>query len=202
LDNIVRRELWEEWRAEAFKRFKEDILIGYADEDIVDLIEEVFRSPHCFTTSSCSGRITAIDAPYPWLREGSEVLFKKHSPMTPDELATLINTPVLTRLWIVVSGPILHVVTDSVDEALKLLKTVRAEGFKHSGVISMSSSGVVVEVISGVWLSLLIRDRNALLIKTSSLTYLNNLINQALGDAKKRLARLKKLFFEKRVCWN
>ncbi|RLG78021.1 MAG: hypothetical protein DRO12_00465 [Thermoprotei archaeon] len=199
----VDRKLWLEWRERAYSEFKRDIDIGYVDEDIVELIELIFRTEHYFTISSCSGRVVAVDAEYPWLRTEGVVLFKKHSPISMAEFTRLVSTPVLSRLWLVVSGPILHIVADGIDQAYELLRNVRSLGFKHSGIISLRNDGVVLEVISGIWLPILIKERNVIMLNEQSFSSVVELVNKTLIAAKKRLQRLKDLFSEesmKRSC--
>ncbi len=191
----VRIELWKKWREEAYNRFIQDIEIGYADHDIVDLIECIFQTDSYFTTSSCSGRITLIDALYPWLRDEAYIVFKKHTPIEVKEIESIVYTQdPLNRFWLVSSGPIIHFVANSLESAIMLIKNVRSIGFKHSGIISVDDSGIVVEVISGTWTSFLLKDRQGLVVDPSALPRIVATANAILLEGKKRLQCLKTLF--------
>lgn len=192
--DIVDLSEWQRRREEAYRRFVEDIEVGYVDRDIVDFIKLVFSKKRVFTTSSCSGRIVVVDALYPWLREGAHIIFKKHSPVTVSEIQDIVRQRPLYRYWLVVSGPIIHFNTASLEDTQRLLNTLRESGFKHSGVISISSSGIVVEAVSGVWTPFLLRDGD--LIAVSSLQHIVGVANSILAEGKNRLERLFKAFKE------
>ncbi len=181
---------WFRWREEAFNRFIRDIEIGYADQDIVPLIKIVFEKKNIFTTSSCSGRVLVIDADYPWIRENVYIVFKKHEPITVKELEDLLQLQPLKRFWLIVSGPIIHFVSKTLEAASKLISTVRTCGFKHSGIISMSRRGIVVEVISGTWTSFLLKDHGINVINPEYLKDMVELINDILLQGKMRLKKL------------
>ncbi len=194
--SVVDLNLWRRWRERAYRQFLEDIEIGYVDYDLVPLIRIVFeRQPNLFTISSCSGRIVIVDTDYPWLRDEAYIVFKKHSPVKIDEVQRILAQPCLSRLWLIASGPIIHFVANSLEAALHLLKRVRSIGFKHSGIISVSRDGIVVEVVSGVWTSFLLKEQNTVVLHDQGLQYTINVANKILVEAKKRLAKLYKLLF-------
>jgi len=187
--NKVDERLWKNKREEAYNRFLEDIEIGYVDADIKELIELVFTKKNIFTTSSCSGRIVIVDALYPWLREETSIVFKKHSPVTLEDVLSILNQKTLYKLWLIVSGPIIHFNALNLDTAIKLLTIVKNAGFKHSGIISISNGGIVIEVVSGIWVPFLLKDGEKVIIK--DLELIVNLANKMLYEGK---ARLEKLF--------
>ncbi len=182
-------KVWSERREEFRRRLLEDLEIGYLDDDIIDVLLKLFESGDLFTQSSCSGRITAVDAEMPWEREGSTVIFKKHSPINVGELKALLTQKVLKTLWLVVTGPIIHVNAKSVEAAMKVLELGRSAGFKHSGIISWGIKGVVVELTSGVFLSIPLKIGDDVVI--SSVGKVVSLSNKALLRGKNRLNRLR-----------
>lgn len=189
---IVDQSRWLKRREEAYRRFLEDIEIGYADKDIVDFIRQVFSKEKVFTTSSCSGRITIVDALYPWLREESYIVFKKHEPVSVDEITAVIQQQPLHRFWLISSGPIVHFVAVDLNTACKILQIARESGFKHSGIISLSIDGIVVEIISGTWTSFLLRDGDVWF--TNNIDRVVGVANEVLVEGKKKLEKLFKLF--------
>lgn len=191
---IVNRDIWLRHRDEAYRRFLEDIEIGYADKDIIDFIRLVFAKKNVYTTSSCSGRITIVDALYPWSRDESYVVFKKHEPVTSSEVLSIIVQQPMYRFWLISSGPIIHFVAADLESALKVLRIAHESGFKHSGIISLSSSGIVVEVVSGTWTSFILKDRDKVLVK--DLDGVVSIANDILIEGKKRLEKLFKAFKE------
>uniref|UniRef100_A0A7C2VHG4 tRNA(Phe) 7-((3-amino-3-carboxypropyl)-4-demethylwyosine(37)-N(4))-methyltransferase n=1 Tax=Ignisphaera aggregans TaxID=334771 RepID=A0A7C2VHG4_9CREN len=192
--NLVDETLWSRRREEFYRRFLEDVEIGYADKDIVDFINLVFSKKGVFTTSSCSGRITLVDALYPWLRDEAYVVFKKHEPISVEEISNLLSQNPIHRFWLISSGPILHFVAIDLEKAHKILQIARNSGFKHSGIISVSNEGIVVEIISGTWTSFLIKDSSKLIV--NELDDVVKVANEVLIEGKKRLEKLYKAFKE------
>mgnify|MGYP000135472794 CR=1 FL=1 len=188
----VNEKLWRKRREEAYKRLWEDLEIGYLDEDLLDILLEFFKRPESYTTSSCSGRIVVVDSRMPWERRDATIIFKKHAPISLDEIKGLLKQPVLYRLWLVASGPIIHVVTLTAKEALKVLRIAREAGFKHSGVMSASRKGYLVELRTGIRLAVLLKTPNGLVVNEQGLNEAIKAVNEALIEGKKRLNRLLK----------
>ncbi len=187
---IVDRELWIKGKEEAYKRLWEDLEIGYLDEDLLDILLEFFKRPESFTKSSCSGRITLLDGPLPWERKESTIIFKKHSTITIKEIESLLKQPVVYRLWLVATGPIIHVITLSGREARKILVIASKAGFKHSGIISISKKGFLVELRTGIRLAVLLKTRSGLVVTREGLDEAIIAANEALMKGKERLRRL------------
>ena len=185
----MKRELWEREREEARKRMLEDLEIGYLDEDIVDVLELFFKTDYVFTKSSCSGRITIVDAPFPWSRKDSTIVFKSHSGITLEELEDVLKREVVHTLWLNVQGPIIHAVAVDIPAALKVLEIAREAGFKHSGILSISDRGVVVELTTGVRVNIPLKRKNKILI--SEPKEVIDIANKILSEGKKRLERLR-----------
>ena len=187
---IVDRELWKKEKEEAYKRLWEDLEIGYLDEDLLEILLEFFKRPESYTKSSCSGRITLLDGPLPWERRESTIIFKKHSPITVDEIESLLDQPVLYRLWLVATGPIIHVITLTGREARRILRIAGRAGFKHSGIMSISKKGFIVELRTGIRLAVLLKTPRGLVVSREGLGEAVRAANEALIKGKERLNRL------------
>jgi len=185
----VDERLWRARREEAYKRFLSDLEIGYVDRDIKHVIELIFSKKRIFSTSSCSGRITIVDALYPWQRDEATVIFKKHEPVDVAEIEDILkNQKALFRLWMIVSGPILHINALNLDTATTVLTIARNAGFKHSGIISLGPNGIVVEIVSGIWVPFLLKDEDDVVVK--DLSKVVKLANTMLLEGKQRLEKL------------
>ncbi len=183
-------KLWKKRREEAYKRLWEDLEIGYLDEDLLDILLEFFKRPESYTTSSCSGRIVVVDSRMPWERKNATIIFKKHSSISLEEITSLLSQPVLYRLWLVATGPIIHVVTLTAREALRILRIAREAGFKHSGVLSVSRKGYLVELRTGIRLAILLKTSDRIVVDEHGLREAVKAVNEALSEGKKRLQRL------------
>ena len=183
-------ERWEEAKEKAWERLEEDLEIGYLDEDIYDILKMFFQLPYAFTKSSCSGRITAVDAKYPWSRDGT-IIFKVHRPITLDELHKVLKKPVRQRLWMNVQGPIIHVMAKDLNSAFEVLRLAREAGFKHSGILVANEEGWLVELTTGVRANLLLKDKDKELMIVDESTL--NAINDVLLQGKRRLDALREV---------
>ncbi len=191
---IVDKSLWLRERDEKFRRMREDLEVGYLDPDIYHVLAALFRRRESFPVSSCSGRVTVVDAPMPWSRRGSTVLFKKHSPVGESEVLSLVRgSSPLSRLWLVVTGPIFHVSALTLREALSVLRIAREAGMKHSGVLSISRRGVYLELRTGVRLATLLRAGG---FAVSDVEEVVRAANEALLEGKRRLARFYELLLK------
>lgn len=185
--SVVDRVLWAKEKEAMYTRMLEDLDVGYLDPDIYYILIELFRRPEAFPVSSCSGRITVVDAPMPWHRKRSTIVFKKHSVVDENEVSPIVSRgPPLTRLWLVVTGPIFHVSTLTMREALALLRVARGAGMKHSGILSVSRRGIYVELKTGVRLTVLLRAGDYVV---SNLGEIVRAANEALLEGKDRLLK-------------
>ncbi len=184
---IVDRRLWGERKQLMFRRMLEDVEVGYLDPDIYDLLLLLFNRQESFPVSSCSGRITLVDAPMPWHRRGSTVVFKKHVAVEELEIEPLVRQPPVSRLWLVVTGPILHVSALTLREASTLLKVARGAGMKHSGILSITRRGIYLELKTGVRLTIMLRGGSCV---CEHLAEVVKVANEALAEGKSRLRRL------------
>ena len=189
----VDRELWLKRKEELRERLLSDLHIGYLDRDILDILLMFFEREESFTISSCSGRIVVVDAPLPWVRRESTVVFKKHEPIEVSELEDVLRQDAVHILWLVVTGPIIHVSTASLREAVRVLRIAREAGMKHSGILSLSKKGIVVELKTGVRIAAPLKQKSNLLVSSDELSELVDIANKALLEGKKRLEKLREV---------
>ncbi|MEM0282955.1 MAG: hypothetical protein QXE32_01400 [Sulfolobales archaeon] len=189
---MIPLEAWEDLKRKFYERMIRDRYIGYLDPGIEEILIKIFRLREAFPTSSCSGRITAIDSIYPWIRKDSYVFFKKHGEITLEEMRSIIKTPAVNSIWVVVSGPIIHVNTYTLSEAVRILRTARDAGFKHSGILSRSKRGYIVEILSGIRLDTLVKTRDKILLREEDIPLIVETINKAYRMGRERIKRLEK----------
>lgn len=176
------------------KRLIEDLEIGYLDEDILDILKKLFEFEDLYTISSCSGRITFIDGNLPWERRGSTIIFKKHQPIMVEEFLEILNVPTLKRLWLVVTGPIIHASALNMRSARKLLMIARESGMKHSGILSINKEkGIIVELKTGIRLTHLLKISQHILLKENEAEEIVRVANESLIEGKKRLNKFREL---------
>ncbi|MEM4970196.1 MAG: hypothetical protein QXE01_02960 [Sulfolobales archaeon] len=188
--------IWARDRDRAYRRMIRDLYIGYLDPGVKDILEDLFGMDGYYPTSSCIGRIVAIDAPTPWRRRDSHVVMKKHSEIMVEEVEELLRIPVINILWLIASGPIFHVIARTPRHALALLKKAREAGFKHSGLLASSRRGYLVELVTGIWVDIPIKTADRILINRSEVKAIVDMLNNALREGRERLLSLKKILKE------
>jgi tRNA wybutosine-synthesizing protein 3 len=186
-------ESWEELKLKALQRIYHDKEIGYLDPDIFDLLMAFFKREKTYTYSSCSGRITIIDGVYPWSRKGSTIVFKDHLKVEEKDLANTISKGQLYRLWLTVQGPIIHAYTKDEEEAWEVIRLARLVGFKHSGILTKNSKGVLVELKTGIKFVHLIREDERQEVSWEEIARLTRLSNEILQRGKEKMRELQKV---------
>jgi len=187
----VNRRLWERRKEEFHRRMVEDREIGYLDPGIEEVLEEFFRRPKAYTTSSCSGRVTIVDAPWPWSRDESSIVYRSHSPVSVEEVEGILRQKAVHTLWLIAAGPIIHVETMDMEEAFSILEAARQAGFKHSGILSASGKGFLVELQTGVRMTIPLKTGEKLLVSPERLPLIVEMANRAVAEGRRRLERLK-----------
>ncbi|MEM4654751.1 MAG: hypothetical protein QXL34_04615 [Thermosphaera sp.] len=182
---------WRKRKLAFWNRMLEDLEIGYLDKDLLPLLLLLNLDSKIYSMSSCSGRITLIEGEFPWSRGDTEILFKKHTLITPDEVLRVYHGKVLRRLWFIVTGPIIHLSTLEPSLGLKILKTARELGYKHSGILHVSKTkGVIIELATGIWVSQLLKTKDEVVVNNEKLILLVEEFNKILMEGKKRLNEL------------
>lgn len=182
---------WETEKRRSLERIARDKEIGYLDLRALGLIEAINRVDSLYTTSSCSGRIAIVDSKWPWEKEEIHTVFKSHEKVSTRDITGIITLPPQEAYWLMVRGPILHVVSRDLESAGKLLRMARESGFKHSGIMDITSSGYLVELISSAQVTMPLRDRSAYYVSPDSLNTLIMLSNDVLENGWIRLERLR-----------
>ena len=180
--------LWAKVKEEASRSIMEDRLIGYLDPHIDPILAAINEIPLLATTSSCIGRITIVEGRRYWLRDNARIVYKTHDPISVDDIERVMRRP-FTDLWLVASGPILHLKTPSFRCGLEVIATARNAGFKHSGLISASEL-YVVELMSSTQIYAPLRSRGKDLVERSSIGLLASLANETVAEGRQRLSRL------------
>ncbi|NOZ88839.1 MAG: hypothetical protein GXO15_02840 [Crenarchaeota archaeon] len=186
---MVQADAWERLKMEAWQRLLEDLEIGYLDTDILDVLVEFFLRPRSFTKSSCSGRITVIDSLYPWAKEDTMTIYKKHEKVDPREVLEVLRRPFRWRLWLSVQGPIYHVYVADLEEAREVLEAAREAGFKHSGILTLGDPPLV-ELRTGVRGDILLSPRPGSRPPEGYVVEAVEVANEVLEKAKERNRRL------------
>jgi tRNA wybutosine-synthesizing protein 3 len=187
---------WRFFKKRFWNRLLEDLEIGYLDNDLLPLLLRLNSDRNIYTLSSCSGRVVLSDSTYPWSREETSVVFKKHDTVSVDEIRSVVEKPVVRRLWINVNGPIIHVSVLKPKYVRLLLKIARNAGLKHSGILSINKyKGYILELMSGVKFTHLLKIDD-MVFDGGSLEKLVDIVNKIYLEGRKTLDRLAKIVYD------
>lgn len=187
---------WIREKKKSLDRLIRDKEIGYLDLRIFDLINTVNKIDSLFTTSSCSGRIAIIDSEWPWDKEETYTIFKSHEEISEDEIKRIMSITPKDTYWLMVRGPILHIVARDINSAIKLLRLGREAGFKHSGVMDSTTVGYLVELISSSQITMPLRSKKSYFVNLDALNELIIYSNGVLRDGWRRIDKLKEKISE------
>jgi len=102
--------------------------------------------------------------------------------------------PILRRLWLVVTGPIIHVSALNMKSARKILTLARESGMKHSGILSINKEkGIIVELKTGIRLTHLLKVGSHILLKEEESREMVEVANESLLEGKEKLNKLREL---------
>ncbi|HDO19254.1 MAG TPA: hypothetical protein ENG74_00850 [Thermoplasmatales archaeon] len=177
-------------RERALNSLKRAIEEGKADSDIISLLEVINRSEHMFTTSSCSGRIVIIEVPYPGAKPGATFLGKWHSEVTVDDVRDAIAKAKSGYLWFMVHPPIIHIVSDDIRMAERVVKAGLSSGFKNSGMRAASDK-IVIELRSTERMDVLLGKDKKLYFSEGYIKLLCETSNYMLKKGKDKLKMLR-----------
>jgi tRNA wybutosine-synthesizing protein 3 len=146
-----------------FERRKQDCLgkddkssIGGWDKHIVSLCEKINKLENYYTLSSCSGRIVLLKNLEK--KQPGMFVFRSHEKIRFEQIKKALenyrNDKGKDGLIFKQEQPILHVACKTLDDAEKMLKMAQEAGFKHSGIMSIADSRIVVEIIGSEQLAL------------------------------------------------
>lgn len=161
-----------------------------ADPKIIPLCRFINQQPDFFSASSCSGRIVLLELDSHEKKRESAFFFKKHARVRTDEIYKRLRQKSRQTLWFKQEPFILHLGTDSLSNANRLLLCCRRAGIKRAGIMVAKTGKFVLEIIGTHGFSVPVKEKNTMLITKPFLNKLVNHANKKLGANFKRLQKL------------
>lgn len=171
---------------------------GSIDPKIKKLVDKINSLDGFFTTSSCSGRIMLFVLPKSNKKNEVQYLFSSHKKIKPNETKNILRTiikkiklrKIKDDIWLRVDGAILHVASDNMDSARKLLNAARDIGFRRAGIISLGKNRVTMELVSTENIEAIVSKKGRLVIGED---YLRVLIKEGNAKLEKTWGKVDKL---------
>lgn len=177
-----------------FEKRKKDFLeksdkssIGEWDKRIVKLCKKINKKDDYFTLSSCSGRVVLIKNVV--AKKHGLFIFRTHDKISLSELEKELKNA-KGDVMFKQEPVILHIACRDMKSAHKLLIKAQKSGCKHSGIISISSNRIVVEIVGSESLGLPIVVNGKLIVDDN---FLKNLVRESNARLSRTWQRINKL---------
>ena len=172
---------------------------GSIDGRIRKLVNKINSLDDFFTTSSCSGRIMLFSLPKSNKKNEVQYLFTSHIKIKNNDIKKILKTIIAKiklknikdDIWFRMGGAILHVASNNIDSARKLLNAARDIGFRRSGIISLGKNRVTMELVSTENIEAIVSKKGRLLIDED---YLRVLIKEGNAKLEKAWGKIGRLY--------
>jgi len=172
---------------------------GSIDAKIKRLVNRINSLGEFFTTSSCSGRIMLFTLPKSNKKNEVQYLFTSHTKIKYNEINNILRMiikkiklkKIKNDVWLRIDGAILHVASNNMESARKLLNAARDIGFRRSGIISLGKNRVTMELVSTENIEAIVSKKGRLVIGED---YLRVLIKEGNAKLDKTWEKTKKLY--------
>jgi tRNA wybutosine-synthesizing protein 3 len=144
LDEITRFEMVKKHHAKTYDEAKK---MGRMDEDFIPLCDFIKKTKNYFTSSSCAGRIALIGLGEGETKQESAFYRKWHRKVKPKEVLDAIEAFNGKILWFKQEPIILHLGTNTLDNARKLLVFCEKTGIKRAGIKVAKEGKFIVEML-------------------------------------------------------
>ena len=170
------------------KRFKQAVEKHEVDEAMVPLCEFVNSRKHFFTSSSCSGRIILLKVSGKTKRDAS-FHRKWHRTVSFEEVWQGIEKARAKELWFKMEPFIIHIGTDSLKRACKLLDIKNKAGVKRGGIIVAKPGKFLLELVGTEAIALPVKLGGKIIV---SKRFLKEVVKKANEKLEANFLRLKK----------
>jgi len=172
---------------------KDNSDIGEWDEKILSLCNKINSRKEYYTTSSCAGRAVLIEDCEK--KKSGLFLFRSHEKISFSELKKELEkarNKTYGLIYFKQEPCILHVASNSLEQAQKLLDKAKLAGWKNSGIIA-SCGRIILEMRSTEKLELPAVNQGKILFDDDFLKLLVSEANKKLERTWEKIKKLEKL---------
>jgi len=185
----------EETRFEMTKKrhagtFAKAVREGKADEAFIPLCGFIAKTKSFFTSSCCAGRILLLELQKDEKKLGSNFHRKWHREVKPKEVWNAMQEPVKGELWFKMEPLILHLGTDTLENANIALGAMKKAGIKRGGIIVAKPGKFLFEIEGTQRISVPVKSKGKILIEKK---FLDFLVKKANAKMKKNSLAIKRL---------
>jgi len=127
--------------------YEEAKAIGRMDEDFIPLCDFIIKTKNYFTSSSCAGRIALIGLSEEETKQESAFYRKWHRTVKENEVLEAIHDFKGAVLWFKQEPLILHLGTNGIENAKKILTLCEKVGIKRAGIKVAKDGKFIAEIL-------------------------------------------------------
>lgn len=117
-----------------------------ADKQMMPLCKFVSETKNYFTSSSCAGRIILLQLPKEENKKDASFHRKWHRKVKETELWNGIHDKTIGEIWFKLDPFILHIGTNTLENAKKILTIMKKTGIKRGGIIVAKPGKFLIEL--------------------------------------------------------
>ncbi len=129
------------------KTYEEAKGIGRMDEDFIPLCDYIIKTKNYFTSSSCAGRIALIGLGEEETKQESAFYRKWHRTVKENEVIEAVHEFKGAVLWFKQEPLILHLGTNNIENAKKILTLCEKVGIKRAGIKVAKDGKFIAEIL-------------------------------------------------------
>ncbi len=184
---LSRFEALKKHNGEAFEKAVKE---GKADTPIIPLCRFLNETKNYYTSSSCSGRITLLKMEKDQTKKEASFHRRWHETVGFEEFWKAINEKTERKeLWVKQEPFILHIGTNNIENAKKVLSIMKKAGVKRGGINLVQKDKILLEVTGTHNLTMPIKTENKMLLSREYLEIALEKANRKMEENGKRLKK-------------
>ncbi len=190
----MNKNRFEMIKAHNSEQLEEAIAEGKADQKMIKLCRFVNSTKNFFTSSSCAGRIALLSVKSIGKKQPKAFHRKWHRKVALKEVVEGLGEKAREKeLWFKLDPFILHIGTNNLENARRILKCMRLAGIKRGGIMLAKQEKFLVELQGTHTMSLPIKNEGTVLVEKGYLSFIVKQANEKLVENYERLRLFEKV---------
>ncbi|MBS3061218.1 MAG: hypothetical protein J4215_01385 [Candidatus Diapherotrites archaeon] len=193
----VENERFEMVKKRHFQSFHDAVTNGKADKPAIPLCEFLNSLPEFFTASSCSGRVILLNVDSMETKQTAAFHYKTHGLASAMVSWKKLSEKTRKEVWFKQESFILHIGTNHLDNANRLLECARLAGIKRGGIMLAKPGKFILELQGTQGISAPIKYQDKLLVNRDYYEFLVRRANKKMKKNSQQLEKFEKILREK-----
>jgi len=187
---MVKQREFIQNKKQTMQKLKIAVEEGKVDSDIIPILDIINSYDNYYTSSSCYGRIVLLEIPEIGDKKNARWLGKWHHKINKKDIYESLKKAELGQIWILAQAPIIHIYSNTIQDADNIVKTAISCGFKNSGFKSISNN-IVIEITSTERLDAPVGLNKKIFCDDDYLSFIVDIANTVFERSTKKLEKFK-----------